>query len=127
VERFRSFDVNTEIIVVLPHEHISLWKSLIIEHSFDVRHRVVPGGEERFHSVKAGLALVTEESLVSIHDGVRPLVSHDTIWRCFADAEEFGGRLGALFNPFPGFHGNQGSRNRAGQQRVEPFREVPVS
>jgi len=90
VERFRSFDVNTEIIVVLPHEHISLWKSLIIEHSFDVRHRVVPGGEERFHSVKAGLALVTEESLVSIHDGVRPLVSHDTIWRCFADAEEFG-------------------------------------
>ena len=28
--------------------------------------------------------------LVAIHDGVRPLVSHDTIWRCFADAEEFG-------------------------------------
>ncbi|MDX9904791.1 MAG: 2-C-methyl-D-erythritol 4-phosphate cytidylyltransferase [Bacteroidales bacterium] len=90
VERFRSFDVNMEIIVVLPHEHISLWESLMTEHSFDVRHRVVPGGEERFHSVKAGLALVTEESLVAIHDGVRPLVSHDTIWRCFADAEEFG-------------------------------------
>jgi len=49
-----------------------------------------PGGEERFHSVRAGLALVKEESLVAIHDGVRPLVSHDTIWRCFADAEQFG-------------------------------------
>jgi 2-C-methyl-D-erythritol 4-phosphate cytidylyltransferase len=33
---------------------------------------------------------VTGESLVAVHDGVRPLVSHDTIWRCFADAEEFG-------------------------------------
>jgi len=90
VERFRSFDLNMEIIVVLPDEHISLWESLVSEHSFNVIHRVVPGGEERFHSVKAGLALVTEESLVAIHDGVRPLVSHDTIWRCFADAGEFG-------------------------------------
>jgi 2-C-methyl-D-erythritol 4-phosphate cytidylyltransferase len=90
VERFRSFDVNMEIIVVLPVEHITLWDSLVTEHSFDVPHRVVPGGEERFHSVKAGLALVTDEALVAIHDGVRPLVSHDTIWRCFADAEEFG-------------------------------------
>ncbi len=31
-----------------------------------------------------------EEALVAVHDGVRPLVSHDTIWRCYADAEEFG-------------------------------------
>lgn len=90
VERFRSFDVNMEIILVLPEEHISLWESLVNEHLFDVSHRVVPGGEERFHSVKAGLALVTDDALVAIHDGVRPLVSHDTIWRCFADAEEFG-------------------------------------
>jgi len=90
VERFRSFDVNMEIIVVLPAEHISLWESLVTEHMFDITHRGVPGGEERFHSVKAGLALVTDEALVAIHDGVRPLVSHDTIWRCFADAEEFG-------------------------------------
>ncbi|MDZ7636121.1 MAG: hypothetical protein U5L72_17450 [Bacteroidales bacterium] len=33
---------------------------------------------------------VTGEPLVAVHDGVRPLVSHDTIWRCYADAEEFG-------------------------------------
>ena len=31
-----------------------------------------------------------DDVLIAIHDGVRPLVSHDTIWRCFADAEEFG-------------------------------------
>lgn len=90
VERFRSYDVNVEIIVVLPAEHIPLWESLVTRHAFDVSHRVVPGGEERFHSVRAGLALVNGEALVAIHDGVRPLVSHDTIWRCFADAEEFG-------------------------------------
>jgi 2-C-methyl-D-erythritol 4-phosphate cytidylyltransferase len=90
IERFHSFDSSMEIIVVLPEGHHSQWKDLVREHSFAIGHSLAPGGEERFHSVRAGLALVKEESLVAIHDGVRPLVSHDTIWRCFADAEEFG-------------------------------------
>ncbi len=90
VERFHSFDASMEIIIVLPAEHHVLWKRLCAEHSFSVSHVVVAGGEERFHSVKAGLECITDNSLVAIHDGVRPLVSHDTIWRCFADAEEFG-------------------------------------
>ena len=119
LERFHSFDSSIEIILVLPAEHHSLWNRLVDEYGFSISHRVAAGGEERFHSVRAGLALVrgdlssvtgdsseTEhkntiapdafadnaggEWLVAIHDGVRPLVSHDTIWRCFADAEEFG-------------------------------------
>jgi len=90
VERFHSFDTSIEIIVVLPTEHLRLWQSLTEEYSFDIRHEVIEGGEERFHSVKAGLERVSEEGLVAIHDGVRPLVSHDTIWRCYADAEEYG-------------------------------------
>lgn len=122
IERFHSFDPLIEIIVVLPREHHSLWAGLVKEYSFGISHSVTAGGEERFHSVRAGLALVKaasreagdagdsqqeagsdddmspdtvsvlvkEESLVAIHDGVRPLVSHDTIWRCYADAGEFG-------------------------------------
>jgi 2-C-methyl-D-erythritol 4-phosphate cytidylyltransferase len=90
IEKFNSFDSDIEIILVLPSEHHSLWRGLIREYSFEISHKIVSGGEERFHSVRAGLACVTEESLVAVHDGVRPLVSHDTIWRCFADAEEFG-------------------------------------
>jgi len=90
IERFHSFDNDIEIILVLPSEHHSLWRGLVREYSFEISHKIVSGGEERFHSVRAGLACVTEESLVAVHDGVRPLVSHDTIWRCFADAEEFG-------------------------------------
>jgi len=95
VERFHSFDSSIELIVVLPPEHHSLWDSLVEEYSFAVRHTVTAGGEERFHSVKSGLEAVRansqeDDSLVAIHDGVRPLVSHDTIWRCYADAEEYG-------------------------------------
>jgi 2-C-methyl-D-erythritol 4-phosphate cytidylyltransferase len=90
VERFHSFDDTIEIILVLPSEHHSLWRGIIREYSFNISHKIVSGGEARFHSVKAGLSCVSETSLVAVHDGVRPLVSHDTIWRCFADAEEFG-------------------------------------
>lgn len=95
VERFHSYDSTIEIILVLPAEHHSLWNRLVAEYGFSISHRVAAGGEERFHSVRAGLALVSADNtggelLVAIHDGVRPLVSHDTIWRCYADAEEFG-------------------------------------
>ncbi len=90
MERFHSFDPAITIIVVLPQEHHDMWKRLCSEHSFSISHRVVAGGEERFHSVRNGLEHVNDEALVAIHDGVRPLVSHDTIWRCYADAEQFG-------------------------------------
>ena len=51
------------------------------------------GGEERFHSVRNGLACVTHDGLVAVHDGVRPLLSTDLIARCFAAAEEHGAAI----------------------------------
>ena len=91
IERFHSFDSSIEIILVLPAEHHSLWNRPGQREFFQYKSRVAAGGEERFHSVRAGtLFCDRKKSLVAIHDGVRPLVSHDTIWRCYADAEEFG-------------------------------------
>ncbi len=88
--RFHSFDPSIKIVVVLPAEYHETWERLCSEHMFNIPHVVTSGGDERFHSVKAGLAHVTEESLVALHDGVRPLVSHETIERCYADAEQYG-------------------------------------
>lgn len=66
---------GAEIVVVLPKEHITLWKNLAAR--FDVAvHKCVEGGKERFDSVKNGLsALSPEVEYVAIHDGVRALVS----------------------------------------------------
>src|SRR5512133_3222425 len=58
VERFYSFDPSIEIIVVLPAAHKDLWCSLVKEYSFTVSHEIVDGGDERFHSVKAGLEVI---------------------------------------------------------------------
>ena len=76
-----------EIVVVLPEEHVELWKNIAAR--FDVaRHKIAIGGKERFHSVKNGLeALSDEVSIVGIHDAVRPLASKKLIIKLFLEAE----------------------------------------
>ena len=66
---------GAEIVVVLPEEHIPLWRNLTAR--FDVApHRTVCGGKERFDSVKNGIKALSEEvEYIAIHDGVRALVS----------------------------------------------------
>lgn len=93
IERFYAFDRQAEIIVVLPADHISYWKELLEQYSFTVPHVIVQGGEERYFSVKAALAHADEKSFIAVHDGVRPLVSRDTIDRCFSDAEKYGNAI----------------------------------
>jgi 2-C-methyl-D-erythritol 4-phosphate cytidylyltransferase len=90
IEAFHKYDAAMPIIVVLPEVHIRIWEALCIGHHFYVEHEVVAGGEERFHSVRNGLAAVKGEGVVAVHDGVRPLVSVELIDRCFRAAEEHG-------------------------------------
>ncbi len=83
-------------ILVLPENEISYWKDLCLQHSFDIPHQVISGGPKRFYSVKRGLNLVPGDAIVAIHDGVRPLVSQDTIQRCFTLAERKGNAIPAI-------------------------------
>ena len=77
-----------EIVVVLPEEHVELWKNIAAR--FDVaRHKIALGGKERFHSVKNGLeALSDEVCIVGIHDAVRPLASKKLVIKLFLEAED---------------------------------------
>ncbi len=87
VKRFYDFDPSSEIIVVLPKEQISTWNKLCDDYRFRIMHSVAEGGSVRFESVRNGLLKIEGEGLVAIHDGVRPLVSPETIGRCFETAE----------------------------------------
>jgi len=93
IERFWSFDNSIEIIAVLPEIQIEYWNFLQKEYSFCIPHTLVTGGDSRFLSVKNGLNLIRETGLVAIHDGVRPLVSSETIRRCFEAAEKYGNAI----------------------------------
>ncbi|HAX93869.1 MAG TPA: 2-C-methyl-D-erythritol 4-phosphate cytidylyltransferase [Bacteroidales bacterium] len=97
-ERFYSFDPFIRIIIVLPRDQFAYWNELTIIHSFSLTHSLAEGGPSRFESVRNGLAMVEDDSLVAIHDGVRPLVSAATIGNCFATAAEFGNAIPSV-NP----------------------------
>jgi 2-C-methyl-D-erythritol 4-phosphate cytidylyltransferase len=93
-ETFYRFDPSLSFIIVLPAEHIDTWETLCKTHSFTIPHRVVEGGSERFYSVRNALRTIhPNESLVAIHDGVRPLVSHQTIQTAFDAAYKHGNAI----------------------------------
>ncbi|MGB4292045.1 MAG: 2-C-methyl-D-erythritol 4-phosphate cytidylyltransferase [Bacteroidales bacterium] len=93
IERFRKFNSSIEIITVLPENQLRFWNELLKKYSFDIPHTLVKGGKHRFISVKNGLEFVNGPGLVAIHDGVRPLVSRETLKRCFEAAEKYGNAI----------------------------------
>jgi len=99
LEAFFRYDNDIELILVLPVSQQEYWHSLCREYEFTLSHTIADGGETRFHSVKNGLMLVPDtaiDSLVAIHDGVRPFVSQQTIFEAFGCAEKFGSAVPAI-------------------------------
>jgi 2-C-methyl-D-erythritol 4-phosphate cytidylyltransferase len=91
LESFISFPEKIICILVLPKSAFVEWEEIVAEYSFDDPIILAEGGTTRFESVKNGLAKIeNKSSLVAIHDGVRPLVSHRIIKDSYALAEAKG-------------------------------------
>lgn len=94
IRRFVEYDAAMTIIVVLPAEYHDYWHRQCHSLDFSTPHTVVAGGKERFYSVKNGLDILPADiDVVGIHDGVRPLVSVDTIERCYTTALHSGNAI----------------------------------
>lgn len=93
LEKFHAYSGELKIILVLPETFINLWKSLVDQFNFIIDHQVIKGGDFRFESVKNGLEVVPSGGLVAIHDGVRPLVSIETLERVFDTAQMLGNAI----------------------------------
>ena len=87
LEIFNKFNPSFEIILTLPVNWIDYWKKLLTKHDIDINHQIVSGGKERFYSIKNAIDLSNGDT-ISIHDGVRPLVSFNTLKRVFAAIEK---------------------------------------
>ena len=90
LERFHEYSADLQIILVLPEAQQDYWQQLCKEYQFEVVYQLANGGQTRFHSVQNGLALVPDdaESVVGVHDGVRPFVSVEVIRNCYETARE---------------------------------------
>ena len=92
MEAFHLFDPVLQIILVIHPGYLEYWDQLCKEYKISIPHKIVPGGETRFDSVKNGLQLI-DDGLVAIHDAARPLVSADFISQLFSDAGKFGSAM----------------------------------
>jgi 2-C-methyl-D-erythritol 4-phosphate cytidylyltransferase len=75
-----TFDSNAQLILTLPVDWFDYWNNLRKKHDFLIDVELVEGGQERFHSIKNALK-IAQGDIIAIHDGVRPLVSKDTLER----------------------------------------------
>jgi len=114
---FHDFDSECNLILVLPAAQQEFWADLCLKHQFSLAHQVVLGGETRFHSVRNGLSLIDEEGIVFIHDGVRPLVSCETLSRCLETAEKSG-------NAIPVLPVNESLRKLDGERNISVDRSL---
>ena len=92
IRAFAQDDI--EVIVVLPEVQITFWKELCQKQAFFLDHKVVAGGQTRFHSVRNGLDTIEAlDGLVAIHDGVRPIITKDIINLSYSEAETHGSAI----------------------------------
>jgi len=96
IKAFLDVYENIELILVLPEEHIDKGREIIDGYFDSSRIRIIAGGRTRFHSVQNGLALINEESIIFVHDGVRCLVTGDLIRKCYETALAEGNAIPAL-------------------------------
>lgn len=88
IHTLKQFSHFEKIILVLPYMQLDYWHSLCKTYDFTLKHTLVAGGETRFQSVKNGLEKVITNSIIAIHDGVRPLVSTSLINHLISQTKE---------------------------------------
>lgn len=84
LEAFHGLACVKEIVLVLPPDRIGAFAALLPAHP---KLKIVPGGAERWESVRNGVAALDASlPFVAIHDVARPFVSEAVIRRCLEAA-----------------------------------------
>lgn len=86
IELFYHFNASFQLILTLPQDWIQHWEELRLQHDFMIPHRIVSGGEQRYHSIKNALDFCSGD-YVLVHDGVRPMVSDETLTNCLEQSK----------------------------------------
>jgi len=93
LKAFSNAIADIHLVVVVPAEHLEQAKQVC---SGFQNIQFVVGGATRFHSVKNGLRLVEQDSIVFVHDAVRCLVTSELILACLKQANEIGSAIPAV-------------------------------
>lgn len=97
LERFDRHPDIDAIVVVCLWEWSDVLNDCIARYGLKKVASVVPGGSSGQESIRNGVVeaarMYPDDSIVLIHDGVRPLIDDDTITRCIQCAKEHGNAI----------------------------------
>jgi 2-C-methyl-D-erythritol 4-phosphate cytidylyltransferase len=93
---FKNCDAVDGVVLVVARRSIERAQTLVREWRFTNVRDVVLGGDERQHSVRAGLDVAHEAAIVAVHDGARALVTPELIARGVELAREHGAAVAAV-------------------------------
>jgi 2-C-methyl-D-erythritol 4-phosphate cytidylyltransferase len=97
LELFQEHDEIDKIYVSVLEEYIKKAEKLIRKYNIDKVVKVIPGGATAQDSIYLGLKAVESEnpsdSIVLLHDGVRPFVSDETISKNIESVKEKGNAI----------------------------------
>lgn len=96
IKAFADAYADMQLVLVLPQDQLSYAQMVLQSFPERIDITIVAGGETRYHSVQNGLKVVDENSIVFVHDGVRPLVSTALIQRCYEQAVDKGSAIPAI-------------------------------
>jgi len=94
---FHNAKAKPHLILVLHADYHNLWLELCTKYNFTIPYQLIKGGETRFHSVKNGLDVIEHtDTVIAIHDAVRPLTAASIIDKSFTYAAERGNAITAV-------------------------------
>lgn len=97
INRFYEFDKDIRVCIAVHPDYLNHLESLLQKYFPNKSIKFTKGGETRFHSVKNALALINDnDGVIGIHDAARPMVSVETIQRCFDTAQKTGNATPAI-------------------------------
>jgi 2-C-methyl-D-erythritol 4-phosphate cytidylyltransferase len=96
IKAFIDAYADMHLVLVLPQDQLSYAQMVLQSFPDRIDITIVTGGETRYHSVQNGLKVVEKDSVVFVHDGVRPLVTPALIQQCCEQAIEKGSAIPAI-------------------------------
>lgn len=94
LENFQNNPEIDNIVVVCKEDWVKFLKSLLVKYEIDKVKWVVPGGKTGQESIYNGLVELEKhspkDSVVLVHDGVRPFITDDLILNCISCVKEHG-------------------------------------
>ena len=93
LEAFLGTYEDMKVVLVVPAEHMEAALAVVDATRAPERVQLTAGGITRFHSVRNGLEMIKEDSVIFVHDGVRCLVGKELIRRCYEQAVSLGSAI----------------------------------